>query len=130
MKNNRKLALLLGIGALLPLAAPAKSLEQSYIESCRKGNDIPVPVAVVAPQAAGYDIGADVKVEFVVDTTGHASSISVLSGTDRAFAQAVVDAVRQWEFTPAQHNGAPVAMKVILPVHVVETPKPDRFQES
>jgi hypothetical protein len=35
----------------------------------------------------------------------------------------VVDAVKQWQFTPAQRNGAPVATKVILPVRVVETPK-------
>jgi hypothetical protein len=39
----------------------------------------------------------------------------------------VVDAVKQWEFTPAQRNGAPVAMKVVLPVRVVETPKTSPF---
>lgn len=127
MKNINKLALLLSLGALLPVAASALTLEQSYIESCRKGTDVPVPVSVVAPDVAGYDIGEAVKVEFVVDTTGHTSGISVLSGSDRDFAEAVVDAVKQWKFTPAQHNGAPVAMKVILPVRVVETPKTSVF---
>ena len=127
MKNINKLALLLSLGALLPVAASAKTLEQSYIESCRKGTDIPVPIAVVAPHVAGYDIGQAVKVEFVVDTTGHTSGISVMSASDRDFAEAVVDAVKQWQFTPAQHNGAPVAMKVILPVRVVESPKPSFF---
>jgi hypothetical protein len=38
MKNNNKLALLLSLGALLPFAASAKTLEQSYLESCRKGS--------------------------------------------------------------------------------------------
>jgi|ERR1700677_1966407 protein TonB len=127
MKYTNKLALLLSLGALLPVAASAMSLEQSYIESCRKGTDVPVPVAVVAPQVTGYDIGSAAKVEFVVDATGHTSGISVLSASDRDFAEAVVDAVKQWQFTPAQHNGAPVAMKVILPVRVIETPKANLF---
>jgi TonB family protein len=127
MKNKNKLALLLGLGALLPLAVSAKTLEQSYIESCRQGTDIPVPVDVVAPRVAGYDIGQAVNVEFVVDTTGHTTGINIKSNADRAFAEAVVDAVKQWRFTPAQHNGSPVAMKVILPVRVVETPHVNVF---
>jgi periplasmic protein TonB len=127
MKNNNKLALLLSLGALLPFAASAKTLEQSYIETCRKGTDIPVPIAVVSPQVSGYDIGSAVKVEFVVDTTGHAQDISVVSTSDRSLADAVVEAVKQWQFTPALRNGAPVAMKVILPVRVIETPKTNPF---
>ena len=133
MKNNNKLALLLSLGALLPFAASAKTLEQSYIETCRKGTDIPVPVTVITPQVGSYDIGQAVMVEFVVDTTGHTSAISVKSSdrlkspTDRDFAEAVVDAVKKWEFTPAQRNGAPVAMKVVLPVRVVESPKTSVF---
>jgi periplasmic protein TonB len=127
MKNKNKLALLLSLGALLPFAASAKTLEQSYLETCRKGTDIPVPIAVVSPQVGGYDIGSAVKVEFVVDATGHTQDISVISTSDRSLADAVVEAVKQWQFTPAQRNGAPVAMKVILPVRVVETPKAGWF---
>ena len=127
MKNNNKLALLLSLGALLPFAASAKTLEQSYLESCRKGSDIPVPIAVVSPKVDGYDIGQSVQVEFVVDTTGHATGINIKSASDSAFAEAVVDAVKQWRFTPALHNGAPVATKVILPVRVVEAATSSQF---
>ena len=127
MKNNNKLALLLSLGALLPFAASAKSLAQSYIESCRKGTDVPVPVAVVSPQVDAYDIGKSVQVEFVVDTTGHTSGVNIKSPTDREFAEAVVDAVKQWRFTPALHNGAPVATKVILPVRVVPAAASSQF---
>jgi protein TonB len=123
MKNTNKLALLLSLGALLPFAASAKTLEQSYIESCKKSTDVPVPIAVVSPEVSGYDIGQSVKVEFVVDTTGRPSDISVKSTSDRSFADAVVDAVKEWRFTPAQRNGTPVATRVILPVRVVEAPK-------
>ncbi len=127
MKNNNKLALLLSLGALLPFAASAKTLEQSYIESCRKGTDIPVPIAVVSPHVDGYDIGQTVQVEFVVDTTGHTTGVSIKSSSDRELAEAVVDAVKQWRFTPALHNGAPVATKVILPVRVVESATSSQF---
>jgi protein TonB len=119
MKNINKLALLLSLGALLPFAASAKTLEQSYIDSCRKGPGIPVPIAVVKPDVEGFDVGQAVQLEFVVDTTGHTSGFNVKSSTDRELAAAVVDAVKQWVFTPAVVNGAPVATKVILPVRVV-----------
>ena len=130
MKNNNKLALLLSLGALLPFAASAKTLEQSYIESCRKGTDIPVPIAVVSPDVSAYDIGQTVQVEFVVDTAGHTSGINIKSSSDRDLAEAVVDAVKQWRFTPAQRNGAPVATKVVLPVRVVAAAKADVFVAS
>jgi protein TonB len=130
MKNTNKLALLLSLGALLPLAVSAKTLEQSYIESCRKGTDVPVPVSVVSPHVDGYDIGQTVQVEFVVDTTGHTQGVNIKSASDRDFAEAVVDAVKQWTFTPAQHNGAPVATKVILPVRVVQAANADVFVAS
>jgi protein TonB len=130
MKNTNKLALLLSLGALLPFAASAKTLEQSYIESCRQGTDVPVPISVVAPHVDGYDIGQAVQVEFVVDTTGHPSAINIKSSSDREFAEAVVDAVKQWRFAPALHNGAPVATRVVLPVRVVDSAKPGLFVAS
>ena len=130
MKQNNKLALLLGIGALLPFAASAKSLEQSYIESARHSTKVPVPIFVVAPHVDGYDIGQSVQVEFVVDTTGTPSAVSIKSASDRDFAEAVVDAVKQWRFTPAQHNGSPVATKVVLPVRVVDSAKAGLFVAS
>jgi TonB family protein len=79
---------------------------------------------------SSYDVGQAVQVEFVVDTTGHTSGVSVKSAQDRAFADAVVDAVKQWQFTPAQRNGAPVATKVVLPVRVVQAVDPSLWVAS
>jgi protein TonB len=121
MKNINKLALLVSLGALAPLAASAKTLEQSYIDSCRKGADIPVPVEVVAPVAHSQDIGQEVKVGFTVNTAGYTSDISIVSSRDYELAEAVVAAVKQWRFTPVLVNGTPVATKVVLPVRVVST---------
>jgi periplasmic protein TonB len=127
MKNNNKLALLLGLGALLPVAASALTAEQTYIESCSKDSSVPVPLEVVSPQVGSWDIGQSVQVEFVVDATGHTSDISIKSSSDGDLADAVVDAVKQWRFAPAQHNGTAVATKVILPVRVEKTEAPSPF---
>ncbi len=121
MNNPKKLALLLSLGALLPLAASAKTLEQNYIDSCRKGPEIPVPIAVVAPAVKGYDIGQTAEVRFVVDEVGMPSGIAITASSDKGFQDAVAEAVRQWRFTPAQRNGAPVATKVMLEVRVVKS---------
>jgi len=123
MKNVNKLALLLSLGSLLPVVASAKTLEQSYLENCRKGPGIPTPISVVSPEVGSNEIGQSVEVEFVVDTTGHTSGISVKSASDRTLANAVVDAVKQWRFAPAERNGQPVTTKVVLPVRVVDSAK-------
>jgi hypothetical protein len=121
MKHSKAFALLLSLGAFLPLAATAKTLEQTYLDSCRKGPEIPVPVAVVAPAVQGYDIGQTAQVRFVVDAVGLPSGIDIRAASDNGFVEAVADAVRQWRFTPALRNGAPVATKVILEIRVVKS---------
>lgn len=127
MKNINKLALLLGLGALLPVAASATSLEQAYIDAAQRGPAVPVPISVVSPEVEWYDVGQACQVEFVVDTTGRTSGFAVKSTTDRDLAAAVVDAVKQWRFTPAQQNGVPVATRVILPVRVVSVKSAGRY---
>lgn len=121
MNKIKKLAVLLSLGALLPVAAlSAKSLEQSYLETCRKGSEVPVPIAVVSPIVSPEHAGATVEVAFVVDATGKPTGLSVKSGTDEALASAVIEAVEQWRFTPAHVDGTPVATKVVLPVRVID----------
>jgi protein TonB len=125
MKNTNKLALLLSMGLLLPLAASAKTLEQAYLESCAKGPGIPTPIAVVAPRVGSADIGQTVVVGFDVETTGRTSAVAVQSGSDRSLGFAAVEAVRQWRFIPVQRNGAPVATRVLLPIRVIDSAKVD-----
>ena len=120
MKLATKLAALLGTGVLAVTAVSAKTIEQSYLESCRKEPGVPVPVVVVKPRTQASFIGQEVDVEFTVDTTGKPSNISVTSVSDSAAAEAVVDAVRQWEFEPAHRNGAAVTTKVSLPVRFID----------
>lgn len=120
MNNVKKLAVLLSLSALAPLFASAKTLEQSYLDSCTKAPGAPVPLSVVAPSVNPDSVGQEVDIVFVVDTTGKATDVSVKSGTDKDLADASVKAVKQWRFAPAVVNGVPVATKCVLPIRVVE----------
>ena len=115
-----KLAILLGLGGLAPFAASAKTPEQAYIESSRKGPGVPVPLVVVSPRVDPEFAGQTVKLEFLVDATGKATGIIVESSPDETLSEAVVEAVKQWEFAPAQVKGAPVPTRVELPVQIVD----------
>ncbi len=120
MQAVSKLAVLLSLVALAPVAALAMTNEQAYLESCRKAPGIPAPVLVVTPTVGPEYYGATVQLEFIVDATGKPVDFSVKSATDDTLATTVVAAVKQWRFTPAEKNGQPVATKVVLPVKIVE----------
>jgi len=130
MKNINKLALVLGLGALLPLAVKAKSTEEAYIGSAQRGPGIPVPVTVVTPDVEGFDVGKTAKVEFVVDATGRTTGFTVVTTDDPQLADAVIDAVKQWRFDPARQNGVPVATKVVLPVRIVPAKPASKFETN
>lgn len=124
MKAVSKLVVLLSLGALSATFVSAKSQEQAYIESCRKEPGVPVPVAVVAPSVGPEHNGSTVQLEFVVDTAGKPSALSVKSSPDDRLAAAVMDAVKQWRFKPAEVGGVPVEKKVVLPVKIVDNDLP------
>jgi protein TonB len=119
MKAVNKLAVLLSLGALASFAY-ADADGQTYIETCRKEPGVPVPVAVVTPSVGPEYDGAIVQLEFVVEATGKPANFSVKSTTDNMLAAAVMDAVKQWRFKPAEADGKPVATKVLLPIRIVD----------
>ena len=118
MKAVRKLVVLFSLGALVSVAS-ATTLEQTYLDTCRKDPGIPVPISVVAPTVGSEFSGSSLDVEFVVDQSGKPENLSVKSAADSTLTAAVLDAVKQWKFKPAERDGAPVATKVVLPVRVV-----------
>lgn len=120
MKAVSKFAVLISLVSLASVAALAKTDEQAYLESCNKAPGVPVPVSVVAPTVGPEYAGAVVQLEFVVDASGKPASFSVKSASDDTLATAVVQAVKQWRFAPAEKNGFPVATKVVLPVKIVD----------
>jgi TonB family protein len=122
MKAVSKLVLLLIVGAFAPGIASATPDEQAYLESCRKDPGVPVPVAVVSPSVGPEYNGALVQLEFVVDEAGKPVDLAVKSSPDDALASAVLDAVKQWRFKPAERDGVAVETKVLLPVKIVDAP--------
>lgn len=121
MKAVNKALVLLGLGALLSVAASAKTSEEAYLETCLKSPKAPQPVSVVSPTNVSSDyIGSKVEVAFTVDTKGTPTGLSTLSAPDAVIARVIMDAVKQWRFTPVQRNGTAVATKVVLPVKIVQ----------
>jgi TonB family protein len=124
MKAVRKLVLVLSAGFLPLVASAAPTLEEAYLHACRKDPAIPVPIAVVSPSVGAEYEGAAVHLEFLVDAKGKPADFSIKSATDDVLATAVVKAVKQWRFQPAEIDGKPVAMKVALPVRIVGSAVP------
>lgn len=122
MKAVRKLVVLLVVGAFPAVAALASTPEQAYVESYRKAPGVPVPLTVVSPAVGSEYNGATVRLEFVVDAQGKPVEFSIKSTPDDVLATAVVKAVKQWRFLPAEVDGKPVATKVALPVRIVDSP--------
>ena len=120
MKAVNKLAVLFSLVALSSVAAWAKTDGQTYLDTCRKGPDVPIPLAVVSPSVGPEYAGITVQLEFVVDVTGKPAGFTVKSETDSTLAAAVTDAVKQWRFAPAMNNGVAVATKVSLPIRFVD----------
>ncbi len=119
MNAVSKLVALFSLGMFASVAASATTVEQAYLDTCRKDPGVPVPISVVAPTVGSEFSGSQLDVEFVVDQAGKPENLSVKSSADSTLAATVMDAVKQWKFKPAERNGAPVAMKVVLPVKVV-----------
>ena len=122
MKAVSKLVVLLLAGAFSAVLASAKSNEQAYLESCRKDPGIPVPVAVVTPSVGAEYNGSVVQLEFVVDQAGKPVDLAVKSTPDDRLAAAVLDAVKQWRFKPAERDGVAVEARVALPVRIIDEP--------
>lgn len=123
MKRVQKLTMILGL--VLGLSAYADDIaEQAYITSYRGRTDIPVPVAVVAPQLQPVYAGRVVNVALTVDETGSPRDITVLNTVDHRLVTAVSTAMEQWRFAPAQRDGRAVAMKIEVPLNIISETAP------
>jgi len=65
-----------------------------------------------SPGARGVRVKGSVLVEMVVSSHGAPRNARVVRGLDKEIDEAVVAAVKQWQFAPGKKNGKPVAVRV------------------
>ena len=67
-------------------------------------------------EAKQAGIQGQVVLQFVVDESGRAQDIQVLSSPNDMLAEAAVNALEEKSFEPAMQNGEPVKMRMSQPV--------------
>ena len=80
----------------------------------------PVPVKTPPPEyptaMRRQSISGMVAVSIVIDDTGVVTSTKVVKTSQVEFEEPAIEAVKKWKFKPAQKDGAPVKMKVTVPI--------------
>ena len=63
-------------------------------------------------------MGETVTLNFTVDAQGRTHDINVMWQGDAMLRRSLVEAVSQWQFTPARKDGQPVSTRVTLPLEL------------
>lgn len=70
------------------------------------------PAPIYPPELREQKVEGYAAISFVVDSTGRIRVPAVTAFSDRAFADAVLSAVRKWQFAPPIQDGEPVQIRV------------------
>ena len=100
-----------GRGAVPPAPAPRVSGIGGNLRAPVKIKDVK-PVYPAAPQTAG--VSGTVIVAGKIDVDGFVKDLNVERQLDSEFANALLDAVSQWQFVPTQLNGVPVETAITI----------------
>jgi protein TonB len=83
----------------------------------------PVPVRTVAPDYPSElrrdGISGVVMVSCTIDEQGNVVGLTIEKSSNAAFEQPAIAALKKWKFKPAKQDGAPVAVKVTIPMKFV-----------
>ena len=83
----------------------------------------PVPVRTVAPdypdELRREGVSGIVTVKCTIDEKGNVVEPEVEKSTNGAFDKNAIAALKKWKFKPAKQDGAPVAVKVSIPIKFV-----------
>jgi TonB family protein len=77
--------------------------------------------AIAAPEALQDFATGDVKLDAVVDATGHVKSMKALSGPG-SLRTAAMKALKEYRYEPARRNGTPVAAHVTVTIKFLFEP--------
>jgi periplasmic protein TonB len=109
------------IGFFAVFALALLSLHAAEDETIYTKVDVnPVPVKTPPPEypltMKRDGVSGVVAVSIVIDETGAVVSATVTKSSHPDFEAPAVTAIKKWKFKPAQKNGAPVKMKVTVPL--------------
>ena len=80
----------------------------------------PVPLHKVDPKylpaAISERIEGKVQIAGVIRTNGHVDLVRILKGVDPRLDRSAEEALRKWEFAPAERNGVPVEVDVVAEI--------------
>jgi TonB family protein len=127
--------LLIGIGVLLVGSLPAQDRLTSPAWQSMKIIQTVDPI-FPASQLLEGTTGGDARVVINTDQDGKLADYLIVAYSDRPFADAAVQAIKQWTFLPAQLDGVPVGTTVELSFHfeargvVISTSNPFALVEA
>lgn len=125
--------LIVFVGSVIPLssyAGPTDSSSQDteFVEY----TEPPKPVHTVSPEyperAKLEGVSGTVYVEIHIDTQGAVTETRIKEGIDGypEFSEAAENALVQWKFEPAELDGDPVPVWVVIPVKFSLDKKPEK----
>lgn len=83
----------------------------------------PVPVRTVAPdypdELRRDGVSGVVMVKCTIDEQGNVTEPTIEKSSNNAFEKPAIAALKKWKFKPAKQDGAPVSIKVSIPIKFV-----------
>jgi len=73
------------------------------------------------PEAAAQNVGRMIVVAAIVSAQGKLENVQIIQSPSPLLTAAVLAALGQWEFRPAEANGAQVAVRVVLGIPITAT---------
>lgn len=113
-----------GLPVAKRVTMPLQIADGRTIANANRSNELNVsarPLAQKIVNPAGLSrqhLGVTVQLSFTVDENGRPQDVEVVGQSDRQLTESVVAAVTQWRFTPAMQDGAPVSMRVTMPLQI------------
>lgn len=112
MSKFKLLALLVTLGSLY--AVPDSSAQSAAFDVRPTPIKTPPPEYPYALRRDGVSGIVAVKVE--IDENGAVTNCTVSKSSNAGFDDAAIRAVKTWKFKPAQKDGAPVKISLVIPI--------------
>jgi TonB family protein len=112
----QSLPLVSSLQALSVLGAEDMQMQAKQDTSVTEPNITKRKEPVYPEEALRQKLEGTVWVKVWVDSTGKSCHPTILKSTNELFNKAALEAVRQFEFSPALHGGKPVSIWVAFPI--------------